>query len=122
MSRSAALPTPVLALLVWLAFGAPLAGCSRAAKPIGVEMRSVTRFETEWSRYRALEPRKAIAVAGDVTGLHVSGYAFGLPTDQLAVEAALESCEQRRADRRVAAACTIYAVGEEVVAETRPGR
>jgi hypothetical protein len=75
------------------------------------------RFTDEWTRYERLQPNKALAVAGDLATVYVSGYAFGYMDAEAAVKAALAECEARRIDRRVAAPCKTYAVGGQRVAE-----
>lgn len=89
-------------------------GCLRSGgSPIGIETRSVTRFASEWKRYLAFSHFKALAVAGDPEGAHVTGYAHAYPGEASARTAALEACEVRRADRRIAAPCRIYAEGDD---------
>lgn len=92
-----------------------LAGCFRSPRPIGVKVREQTRFESEWKGYLKLSPLKSLAVAGDVNGVYVSGFAQASPTRERAVEGALQHCELRRLDRRIADPCRTYAVGDEKV-------
>lgn len=93
-----------------------LTACSRSARTIGISMSAApTRFEREWRAYRKHPPQKALAVAGNLMGLYVSGVAFGDSSDILAREQALSNCEQRRADRRLEAACRMYAIGDTVL-------
>jgi hypothetical protein len=80
--------------------------------PMGIPLREVTRFESEWKNYQRLGARKALAVAGDLDGVYVSGFAFAYPIQALANEEALENCEERRADRRIEDECRLYAIGE----------
>ena len=94
---------------IWLAIG----GCMRSGgSPMGIPLREVTRFESEWKNYQRLGPRKALAVAGDLDGVYVSGFAFAYPIQALANDEALESCEERRADRRIEDECRLYAIGD----------
>ena len=96
---------------------APLAGCRRSARPIGIPLKATSQFENEMNRYRGFDPHKAIAVAGDVGGRYAMGYAQGLPSREAAIAEALAYCEQRRKDRRIEAECRLHAVGDEVVEE-----
>ena len=77
-------------------------GCFRSGgSPMGVPLRSTTQFESEWSGYQRLTGLKALAVAGDLRGVYVSGFAWAYPAQEFANDEALENCEERRADRRV---------------------
>ena len=88
---------------------------------MGVTLRTQTQFESEFKHYRKMVPRKAMAVAGDVGSRYVIGYSHAYPTSDMAIEDALEFCEQRRVDRRIESECRIYAVDDEVVSEDAPG-
>ncbi len=91
-------------------------GCFRSGgSPMGVPLRSTTQFESEWRSYQRLTGLKALAVAGDLNGIYVSGFAWAYPIQELANEEALEGCEERRGDRRVQDACRLYAIGDEPV-------
>jgi hypothetical protein len=81
---------------------------------IGIPLRAKTRFRAEWRDYLTLPEEKAIAVAGDVEGLYVSGVAHGLTSAEAAVREAVARCERRRADRWIAAPCRPYAVGNRL--------
>jgi hypothetical protein len=84
------------------------------SRPIGIELRSRTQFESEWNNYLRLPSAKSLAVAGDLNGVYVSGLAYDLQSTEAAVGAAIEYCEQRRIDRRIAADCRTYAIGDEI--------
>jgi hypothetical protein len=105
----------VIAACVLAAF--TLLGCWLPGHPIGEEMRSKTQYHAEWNDYCVLPAPKALAIAGDVKGTYVSGFAAGAATEQQAIDEALRNCEQRRGDRRIAAPCQIYAVGNNAVAQ-----
>lgn len=109
----------VVVLIVLL----PLAGCRGNAKPIGVELRDRSRFDSEWQRYLALEPHKALAVAGDPQGLYATGFSFGKASREQAEQEALAACDLRRSDRRIEPPCRLHAVGNEILAgeQGRPG-
>ena len=107
----------VLALFL----AATLGGCLRSGTPMGVALRTQTQFDSEFKRYREMALRKAMAVAGDVGGRYVIGYSHAYPTTDMAIEGALEFCEQRRVDRRIESECRIYAVDDEVESEGAPG-
>ena len=93
-----------------------VAGCYRS--PIGMPLPSAPRFKAEWKNYSRLEPNKALAIAGDTQGTYVIGYAFAQSSEPAAVQAAMDACEARRADRRIEAPCRTYAIGERVETET----
>ena len=82
---------------------------------MGVPLRTTTQFESEWRSYQRLTGLKALAVAGDLNGVYVSGFAWGYPIQRLANQEALENCEERRRDRRVEDACRLYATGDDLV-------
>jgi hypothetical protein len=89
-------------------------GCFRSGgSPMGVALKSRTQFESEWRGYQRLTGMKALAVAGDLQGVYVSGFAWAYPVQKPANREALENCEERRADRRVEPECRLYAVGDE---------
>jgi hypothetical protein len=93
-------------------------GCLRSGgSPMGIPLREVTQFESEWSTYKRLRPSKALAVAGDLNGAYVSGFAYAYPMQSLANEEALERCEERRVDRRIERACYLYAAGDDRIEE-----
>jgi len=93
-------------------------GCMRSGgSPMGIPLREVTQFESEWNNYRLLKSRKAIAVAGNLNGVYVSGYAYAYPVQALANAEAIENCEERRLDRRIESECRLYAVEGERIEE-----
>jgi hypothetical protein len=96
------------------------AGCwSSGGGAIGIPVNDRTQFKSEWSTYLRLSGLKSLAVAGDLEGVYVSGFAHAYPLTQLAVDAALERCEERREDRRIADPCRTYAIGDEIAAEAQ---
>ena len=93
-----------------------VAGCSwGTGQPMGIEMRKRSLFESEWRNYRKLEPHKSFAVAGDPDGVFTTGYAFGLPSSETAIEEALKFCGKRRAERRIKDDCVTWAVNDELI-------
>jgi hypothetical protein len=100
--------------MLWLLVGlVPIApSCVGSPKPIGIELRQISRFEVEWSKYLRLDSFKALAIAGDIAGLYVSGYSYGAANEEAAVSEAQSWCEGRRTDRRVDDACQTYAIGD----------
>ena len=93
-------------------------GCMRSGgSPMGIPLREMTQFDSEWKNYQRLGSLKALAVAGDLNGVYVSGFAFAYPVQALANDEALENCEERRADRRIEDACRLYAIGNDPVQE-----
>jgi hypothetical protein len=85
---------------------------------MGIPLREMSQFDSEWKNYQRLRSLKALAVAGDLNGVYVSGFAFAYPVQALANDEALENCEERRADRRVEQECRLYAIGDDRVDET----
>ena len=91
-------------------------GCMRSGgSPMGIALREMTQFESEWKNYQRLGSLKALAVAGDLHGVYVSGFAFAYPIQALANDEALENCEERRVDRRIEIECRLYAIGDDRV-------
>jgi hypothetical protein len=80
-----------------------------------VPLNERTRWDSEWLKYQRLAGEKALAFAGDRQGQFVTGIATDRATQQEAVKAALDECAQRRADRRLADECHLYAIGNEIV-------
>jgi hypothetical protein len=85
--------------------------------PMGVPLRGMTQFDSEWKNYQRLGGQKALAVAGDLNGVYVSGFAFAYPIQVLANDEALENCEERRVDRRIEGECRLYAIDDDLVQE-----
>jgi hypothetical protein len=61
-------PTPAshplaAAALALLVVVAPLAGCRRSARPIGIPLKATSQFENEMGRYRGFDPHKASSAA-----------------------------------------------------------
>ena len=96
---------------------ASLGGCRTTARPIGIPLNERTQFESEWDRYGRLEPQRALAVAGNRGGRHVTGFAFGKASREEAVQSALDACAQRRSDRRIEDGCRLYAIEDEIQPE-----
>jgi hypothetical protein len=84
---------------------------------MGIPLREMSQFDSEWKNYQCLGSLKALAVAGDLNGVYVSGFAYLYPLQALANDEALENCEERRADRRVEEECRLYAIGDDPVQE-----
>jgi len=74
-----------------------------------------TGLARTWRDFLALPEHRALAVAGDPERIWVSGASGGQESPEEAEEAALSECNRRRAQRRMQAACQLYAVGEEIV-------
>jgi len=68
-----------------------------------------------WRDFLALPEHRALAIAGDPERIWVSGATGGQESPEEAEEAALAECRRRRAQRRMQAACQLYAVGDEIV-------
>ena len=103
MQRS--LPGPGIA-----AMAAMLVACSSGGASPHADLTGV------WREYVALQPARALAIAGDprrdrwvssATGSHLS--------PQQAESRALSECQALRRARRIQAACVLYAVGDEIV-------
>ena len=95
---------------------AMLTGCGSSGTPMGVAFKARTQFEVEWAHFLEFEPDKALAIAGDVGSRFVLGYSFGYLTEGSAIEAAMEACELRRAERRIDDDCILYAVDNRLIA------
>jgi hypothetical protein len=80
-------------------------------------LRNKTRFQSEWAQYEKLKGFKALAVAGNLRGRYVSGWASNCCEQQKATVDALNYCEQRSHDRQIADACHVYAVGDKILRE-----
>jgi hypothetical protein len=94
-----------------------LSACTSERGPIGLQLRSSGRFDTEWRAYLKLPPHKSIAFAGDVEGRYVIGYGFEKATTAEAMSAAMEDCNLRRADKRIEDSCRIVAVDDEMIGD-----
>lgn len=69
-----------------------------------------------WRDFLALPAQRALAIAGDPRrDRWVAGYSGGHATRGQAEAEALLECRRRRGIRRMLAACTLYAVGDEIV-------
>ena len=96
-----------------------VSGCFRSGgSPMGVALRDTTQFEAEWRNYQGLTGLKALAVAGDLQGVYVSGFSWAYPIQELANDEAMENCDERRLDRRIEDPCRLYAEGDERLAES----
>jgi len=104
-----------IVIAVWAALGMPLlvlcSSCSTSSGPLGLELRSVTRLETDRLRYTAMPDFKAFAIAGNPSAVFVSGIAYDQPNADAAIATALAYCNVRRSDRSIASPCRLYAVG-----------
>ena len=99
----------VMATLLW--FGS--AGCT--SDGFGSTGDHPLATSQVWTQYRALDDRRALAVAGDPTRAWVAGMAGGLPTAVDARREALSACAKQRARRRMQSQCLIYADGMRIV-------
>ena len=95
-----------------------LCACTSEHGPIGLELRTSERFDTEWRNYLKLAPHKSVAFAGDVEGRYVIGYGFEMATRAEAISAAIEDCNLRRADKRIEDPCQIVAVDDELIGDS----
>ena len=69
-----------------------------------------------WRDYRALPEQRALAIAGEFRhDRWVAGASGGHALSDEAEAGALRECQRRRVQRRMQAACRVYAVGDEVV-------
>jgi hypothetical protein len=69
-----------------------------------------------WRDYQTLPAQRALAIAGDPTRDNwVTGASGGHATREQAEAEAIAQCRLRRADRRMQAACVLYAVQDEIV-------
>lgn len=98
-----------MASLLWFGGG----GCT--ADGFGSTGKHPLATHQIWTQYRALEDRRALAIAGDPSRVWVAGMAGGLPTAVDAQREALSACAKQRARRRMQSQCLIYADGMKVV-------
>jgi len=98
----------------WLVVLSLLGGCASWGTPIGIPLRNKTRFASEWKKYEGMAGFKALAVAGNLGGIYVSGWTSDYCEQQEATAEALQRCEERRRDRKISGPCRIYAVGNEI--------
>jgi hypothetical protein len=69
-----------------------------------------------WRDFLALPEERALAIAGDPRrDRWVTGASGGHDTRGQAEAEALLQCRMRRGQRRMQAACVLYAVGDEIV-------
>jgi len=69
-----------------------------------------------WREFLSLPAERALAIAGDPRhGPWVGGASGGQATRDDAEAEAISRCLMRRAQRRMEAACVLYAVGDEIV-------
>jgi hypothetical protein len=69
-----------------------------------------------WRDFLALPAERALAIAGDPKrDRWVTGASGGHATRSQAAAEALSECRRRRGERRMEAACVLYAVGDEIV-------
>lgn len=69
-----------------------------------------------WRDYQKLPAERAMVLAGDPRrDRWVVGAVGGYSTQEEAKAAAIEQCLKRRAKRRIQDACTLYALGDDVV-------
>jgi len=105
--------------VMWAAFFPLLmCACTIDHGPIGLELRSSGRFDSEWNHYLQLEAHKSLAFAGDVEGRYVIGYGFEEATLAEAMTAAIDDCELRRADKRIEDPCKIVAVDDALIGDS----
>ena len=95
-----------------------LCACTSERGPIGLQLRTSGRFDTEWRDYLKLPPHKSVAFAGDIEGRYVIGYGFEKATRAEAISAAIEDCNLRRADKRIEDPCQIVAVDDELIGDS----
>lgn len=73
-----------------------------------------------WRQYLELPEERALAIAGDPErNRWVAGASSGHESPAEAEDGALAECRRRRQKRRLQAACLLYAVGDEIVWNSR---
>ena len=95
-------------------------GCGESTRRIGVRLKKTSQFDNEMKRYHDFAPHKAIAVAGDVQGAYVIGYAVGASSQKEAILEALDECEKRRSERRIEDDCRMHAIDDDIIGEDEP--
>ncbi len=89
-----------------------LQACTSSDRPPHRELNRV------WREYRAMDPARALAIAGDPREVRwVTAATGGHPDLESARAGALAQCAKSRQVRRIQAPCVLYAVGDQVVWE-----
>jgi hypothetical protein len=89
-------------------------GCARTGGSPHPDLRRV------WREYVALADERAMAIAGHPErDRWVSAATGGHRSQGGAERRALAECRTRRQERRIQAACVLYAVGDEIVWPSR---
>jgi hypothetical protein len=98
------------------AWGILLLLCGCATKPNSPH-RNLTQV---WQEYLDIPDQRALAIAGDPRRSRwVSAASGGHSTSSAAQEDALRECRVRRKIRRLQPACVLYAVGKQIVWQSR---
>lgn len=97
-------------------------GCAVRGAPIGLKLSNQTSFDRDWQRYARVKTSKAFALAGDPTGLCVTGLAYGMSSRVEAEARALDYCEEQRIALSVVPPCVIFAVDDERVHTSAGGQ
>ena len=95
-------------------------GCRENTRQIGVRLKKTSQFDNEMKRYHDFAPHKAIAVAGDVQGAYVIGYAVEASSQREAILEALDECEKRKSERRIEDDCGLHAIDDDIIEEDEP--
>jgi hypothetical protein len=97
-------------VLAAVAAGALFSGCASYHRAPHPDLARV------WRSFLALPEERALMIAGDPRrDLWVVGASGGHASPEEAEDSARAECMQRRAQRRIQAACQLYAIGEEIV-------
>ncbi|MFQ5417058.1 MAG: hypothetical protein ACE5FL_08455 [Myxococcota bacterium] len=72
-----------------------------------------------WRDFLEMEPQRAMAIAGEPDGVWVGAVSGGHDTRLDAEQSVLAECRRSRANRRMQAACRLYATGSEIVWKRR---
>jgi hypothetical protein len=115
VSVSARVAARVPELLILLAVCGWIVGCAAPRAGSG-SAEPHPALKELWRDYRQLREHSALVIAGDLSrGRWVAGAAGGRPSSADAEVEALVECRKQRAKKRMQDACTLYAVGSEVV-------
>ncbi len=95
--------------------GLALLSLSILAASCATDAPKKTPFERQFERYRSVALPKAMAVAGDLTGVWAAGHAHRGTSAGLAIVDALERCDRSRHRFGITTECRIYAVGNQIV-------
>lgn len=91
--------------------------CACASAPAAEPHAGVSK---QWGKFLSMPHQRAFALAGDPDGVWVGATVGGYRSPMEAEREALKQCEQRRAQRKLASECRLYATSHQIVWDERP--